>query len=108
VPRLGGEHRVEGSAGRFPGLEGRHLDRQSAGPSEVGHPRVRLDTEHGATGGLELPGGDAGAAAHVEYVGSRASRDDTRHQVVGVARPGPVVASRVHAEGLGRLSGLVR
>lgn len=108
VPRLGGDHGVEGAARRFPGLEGRHLDGQAAGPREVGHPRVRLDAEHGATGGLELPGRDACPAADVEYVGFRPIPDDARHQGVGVARSGPVVAVRVRAEGLGGPSGLVR
>jgi hypothetical protein len=33
---------------------------------EVGHPRIRIDAEHGAAGGLELAGRDAGTGADVE------------------------------------------
>ena len=68
MPRLGGDDRVERPAGWLPGFEGRHLDLQAAGSREVGHPRIGLDAEHGAAGGLELAGCDAGAAADVEHV----------------------------------------
>jgi len=65
VPGLPGDHRIEYPAGRFPGFERSHLDLQPALPGEAGHPRVGVDAEHPAPGRLELPGGDAGAAADV-------------------------------------------
>jgi hypothetical protein len=108
VPRLGGDQCVERPPGRLPGFEGCHLDPQAAGFREVGHPCIRLDAEHGATGGLELAGRDARAAADVEHVRPRDPGDDTRHQVIGVAGAGPVVALRVRAERFGRLPSLMR
>ncbi|GFE27389.1 hypothetical protein Sliba_78420 [Streptomyces nigrescens] len=75
---------------------------------EVGHPRIRLDAEHRATGGLELAGRDARAAAYVEHVRPRAPGDDTRHQAIGVARSGLVIALRIRAERLGSPPSLMR
>jgi hypothetical protein len=108
VPRLGGDHGVERPAGWLPGFECRNLDLQAAGSREVGHPRVRLDAEHCAAGGLELPGCDAGATADVQHVRAWATGDDPRHQGIGVAGPGLVVALRVRTERLGHRPGLMR
>ena len=100
--------RVECPAGRVPGFERRHLDLEPAPPGEVGHPRVGVDAEHPAPGRLELPGGDAGAAADVEHVGAGAGGDDPVHQRAGIAGAGSVVAFGVRAERLRHLPGLMR
>jgi hypothetical protein len=96
-----------GPAGAVPGFERRRLDLGPAAPRERGHPGVGLDAEHAAAGRLELPGCDAGAAADVQDVRSRAGGHDPFHQGTGVGRPGAVVASGVLAERLGYLPVLV-
>src|SRR4051794_17882676 len=70
VPRLAGDDGVEGTPGGVPLLEPGRGDLDPAAPGELGHPRVRLDTQHPTAGGAELPGGDPGAAADVEQVGA--------------------------------------
>lgn len=59
------------SAGWLPHLKSAHLDRQAGSPREVGHPRIGLDAEHGATGRLELACGDTSTAADVEHLEAR-------------------------------------
>ncbi len=50
---------------------------------EVCHPRIGLDAEHAATGGLELACGDTGAAADVEHFEARTRGNDLRYQGLG-------------------------
>jgi hypothetical protein len=92
VPGLPGYGRVEGPAGACPGLEGRHLDLEPMPPGQVRHPRVRIDPEHPAADRLELPGDDAGPAAHVEDIRPWDASHDPVDQRAGIARPGPVIA----------------
>ncbi len=108
MPGLRSDDRVELPTGGLPGLEPRHVDRQPAGSGELGHPRVGFDAEHAAAGSLELARGNAGAAADIEQIASRASGDDPRHERFGVARPSLVIALRVDAERLGHLPGLMQ
>nr|WP_308210222.1 hypothetical protein [Actinomadura madurae] len=56
-------------------------------------------------GGLELPGGGAGAAADVQDVRAGARGGDPVHHGVGIGGTGPVVACGVRAEGLGDVPG---
>src|SRR5260370_6326074 len=57
--------------------------------------RVGIDPEHPAPGRLELPGRDAGTAAHIENVEAGTGGDDTLHQRTGIVRAGPGVTFRV-------------
>src|SRR6185436_17898802 len=82
------------------GFECGPLGLGSAPAGEVGHPRVHVDAEHPTAGRLELPGHDAGAATHVEHLGSGTGGDDRPPEGVRIARPGPVVAVRIRAERL--------
>ena len=108
MPGLGRDYRVERPAGRLPVLERRHLDPQAVSFRELGHPRIWLDPEDGAAGGLELPARDAGSTAHVEQVRTRASGDDPLHQCTGIAGPSLVVTLHVRTERLGHRPGLVQ
>jgi len=108
VPGLSGDDRIEGSAGGVPAFELRDLDLEPAPPRQVSHPRVDVDAKHPAAGRLELPGDDAGPAAHLEHVGPGAFGDDPVHHGLGIGGPGPVVAFGVRAERLRDLSVLMR
>lgn len=70
-------------------------------PGLLGHAGVGVHAQHPAAGPLELPGGGAGADAHVEHVGAGAGGDDPGHQGLGIAGPGAVVALGVGPERLG-------
>ena len=100
MPGLPGDDRVECPPGAFPGLERRHLDLDAGPPGQAGHPRVGIDPKHPAPGRVELPGGDAGAAADIKHIWAGAGGDDPLHQGAGIARAGPIVAFGVHAERL--------
>jgi hypothetical protein len=107
VPRLAGDDGVEAPAGGLPVLEARDLDLGAAAPGEAGHPRVDLDAEHPAAERRELPRDDAGAAADVEHAGSGSRGGDRFDDAGGIARPAPVVALGIGAEGLRDVARLV-
>jgi Methyltransferase domain len=92
VPALGGNDRVKRTTGGIPRLEGGYLDVEAALAREVGHPRVRLDSQHPAAGGLKLPSSDAGAAPHIEDIATRTGGHDAFDHSVGITRPRTVVA----------------
>jgi AcrR family transcriptional regulator len=77
-------------------------------PGQVRHPRIRIDPEHPAAGRPDLPGDDAGPAAHVEDIRPWDASHDPVDQRAGIARPGPVIAIGIRAERLGDFPGLMR
>jgi hypothetical protein len=108
VPGLPGDDSVECPACGVPVLELRHLGFDPEPPRQAGHPRVGVDPEHAASGRLELPGRDTGAAAHIQHAGAGAGGGDRLHHGGGVAGPGPVITPGVRAERLRYLPCLMR
>jgi AcrR family transcriptional regulator len=107
VPRLPGDDRVEGAAGRIPLLEPGHLDVEAAPSGLLGHPRIGLDPEHPTAGHAQLAGHDAGPTTNVDDIAGTAG-DECVDQGLRVARAGPVVAIGVGPERLGHPPDLVR
>lgn len=108
MPALTADDRVECPACSLPGFKGRDFDVHSAALRELGHPCVRVDSEHLATGRLKLPRHNASADAHIENESSRGGSDDALDQDVGIARPRAVIALRVRPERFRRLPLMVR
>lgn len=108
MPTLTGDDRVESPASSLPGFKGRHFDVHSAALRELGHPCVRLDTEHLTTGRLKLPRHDASADAHIENDSTRGGSHDALDQDVGIARPRAVITLRVRPERFRRMPVMVR
>jgi hypothetical protein len=95
MPTLTGDDHVESPARSLPGFKRRHFDVHSAALRELGHPCVRLDAEHRASGRLKLPRHDARADANIENKSTRGGSHDALDQDVGIARPCAVIALRV-------------
>ena len=87
MPTLTADDRVEGPACGLPGFERRHFDVHSAALRELGHPYVRVDSEHRATGRLKLPRHDARPGVHIENDSARGGSNDALDQGLGIARP---------------------
>jgi hypothetical protein len=108
MPGLPGDHRIEGSVGRFPPLEPRHFDLEPSSTGVLGHSLVGVDPKDRAPGRLEGLRGDAGADAHVEDLSSGARRDDLVDQCLRVSGSCPVVTLGICPEALGQLPEAMR